>query len=83
MIRKLATNDSFNHQNLKFLPKVGDEVEEVMGYAELCDVIQEQVNDEMDNPDKYWTFKDTLAHKGPLKPQDPEWKGSLYNVHVQ
>ena len=83
VIRKLATNDSFNHQNIKFLLKVGDEVEEVMGYAELCDAIEEQVNDEMENPDKYWTFKDILAHKGPLRPQDPEWKGSLYNVHVQ
>ena len=34
VIRKLATLDATNHQNIKFLVKTGD-VEEVMGYVEL------------------------------------------------
>ena len=42
VIRKLATNDSFNHQNLKFLLKIGDEVEEIIGYTELCDAVEQQ-----------------------------------------
>ena len=62
VLQKLATEDSFNHQNLKFLLKIGDEVEEVMGYAKLCDAMEKQTQDEIDHPDKFWTFTKILAH---------------------
>jgi hypothetical protein len=82
VIRKLATNDSLNHQNLQFLLKVGDDVEEVIGYVELCDAIEEQIQEEQDHPDRFWTYKEILDHQGPFSPSDPQWKGSLNNVQL-
>ena len=37
---------------------------------------------ENDSPDVMWKFKDIVAHEGPLKPTDPNYNGSLYNVLV-
>ena len=82
VIRKLATQDAANHQNLKFIVKVGD-VEDVMSYVELCDTIEAQIQDEMESPDKYWTYKGILEHQGPLTATSPDWKGSTYNILVQ
>ena len=81
VVRKLATLDATNHQNIKFLVKTGD-VEEVMGYVELSDAIEEQIQDEVDHPDKYWTYKSILDHEGPLRPGSPTYKGLMYNVLV-
>ena len=80
IVRKLATNDAINHKNLKFLVKLSDDVEEVIGYTELCDAVEEQHEQEMDNPEKFWTYKEILNHQGPLTKTDSQWKGSIYNI---
>ena len=81
VIRKLATLDAANHENIKFLIQ-GPDTEEIMGYVELSDAIEEQIQDEVENPDKYWTYKNILKHQGPLNKHHPDWKGSLYNVLI-
>jgi hypothetical protein len=37
---------------------------------------------ENDSHDMVWKFKDIVAHEGPLKPTDPSYNGSPYNVLV-
>jgi hypothetical protein len=37
---------------------------------------------ENDSHDMVWKFKDIVAHEGPLKPTDPSYNGSPYNVFV-
>ena len=82
IVRKINDQDAQNHQNIKLLCKVGDEgAEEIMTYQELCDLIDEQDAEEA-NPNKLWTFKKVLGHIGPLKPSDPNWAGSTYNIRV-
>ena len=42
------------------------------------------VADEEANPDRpLHTFKEILGHQGPLKPSDPNYKGSSYNVRLR
>ena len=76
IIRKIDDQDARNHTNIKLLCKVGDdEAEEILGYQELCDLIAEQDEAELDG-NKLWTFKRVLEHVGPLNSSSPEWKGS-------
>ena len=81
VIRKLATLDAANHQHLKFIVKVGD-VEDVMGYVELCDTVEQQIQEEQADPDKYWTYKGIIDHQGPLTSASEDWKGSTYNQNM-
>ena len=55
VIRKIATLDAHNHQNLKFLLRVGDDAEDVIGYTELCDSIEDQIQEEEQHPERFWT----------------------------
>ena len=31
----------------------------------------------------YWSFKDIIAHQGPLTKEDPHYKESSYNVMIE
>ena len=35
-----------------------------------------------DNPDGLWNYKKIIGHQGPLRPSDPKYKGSVYNLMV-
>ena len=37
----------------------------------------------MDEGEQMWTFKGVIDHQGPLKPTDPKYKGSSWNVLVE
>ena len=84
VIKKLDTFEAQNHQKLQFLLKLGEgSAEEVIDHIALCDKIEEMVADEEANPDRpLHTFKEILGHQGPLKPSDPNCKGSSYNVRL-
>ena len=42
------------------------------------------VADEEANPDRpLHTLKEIVGHQGPLKPSDPNYKGSSYNVRLR
>ena len=84
VINKLNDMDSTNHQNIKFILKLGDgEVEELISYVELSDAISELIDDEEANPDCPFIYKGIVGHKGPLHAKDNEYKGSKFNVKVQ
>ena len=81
--KKLNTVDAQNHQNIKMLLKIGDEeTEEVLSYVEVSDLFEEEVNRDIENPDRLWFFKEILDHKGPLTSKSVGWKGSKWNVLV-
>ena len=54
-----------------------------MLYNELSDLCECQDQDELDDPERLYTYKEILEHKGPIKPDDEEYKGCSWNVKVQ
>ena len=83
VIRKVLDRDAENHQNIKFLLSLGDdELEEIISYNELCDLVEDQHRAEEEGETAVFTFRDILGHQGPLNPNDPRYKGSSYNVKV-
>ena len=84
IVKKINDMDAQNHEKIKFLLKVGDgELEEIIDYIELSAIVEAQHQEEKDNPEFAWVFKDVIGHQGPLRPTHPEYKGSSYNVLVQ
>ena len=85
VVRKIMDNDAHNHQNIKFLLEIGaGEFDEIIAYNELSDLVEQQVNEERSTDDlSPWVYDDIIAHQGPLKPTDPFYKGSSYNVLVR
>ena len=84
VIKKLNDMDAQNHQSVKFILKLGDgEVEELISYAELNDIISDMIDDQEKNPDCPFIYKGIIGHQGPLHPKHQNYKGSKYNVKVQ
>ena len=85
MVKKIIEQDEKNHAEItKFLvSKDDDEVDEIMGYAELMDIFARQEADEVDG-ERLWRFKEIIRHEGPLHPESDKNKymGSKYNVLV-
>ena len=62
---------------------LGDgELEELISYNKLCDLITEQMEPKGMGYGEMHTFKTILDHQGPLKCHDPKYKGSQWNVLV-
>ena len=81
VMKKIIDNDAQNHQNIKMLIEI-DDVEELIAYNELSDIIEQQHEDDLDKED-FYTFKDILDHQGPLKSSHKDYKGSSFNVKVR
>ena len=70
-------------EDMKFKLKINkDQAEEIMSYNQLMDYIQKGTDAEED-PDPLFKFRDIVAHQGPLESNDPDQKGSKYNVMVE
>lgn len=82
--KKINDLDAENHENIKMLIEVGDEggYEELIGYLDLCDAIEEQHRLEKENPNAHWEFVDIVGHTGPLKKGDKGYNGSMYNIDI-
>ncbi|MGL4933427.1 MAG: hypothetical protein ACRC4P_08975, partial [Aeromonas sp.] len=78
---KIVQRDE-NEEKVKFLVTLPDGGEEIIAYNDLLDIIGEQYDDEANDPDRQWTFKNISAHEGPLLPSHDNYKGSKYNVLV-
>jgi hypothetical protein len=62
VVNKINDMDAQNHKNIKMLMDVGEDgYEESMAYIELCDIIEDQHDDEYKNPERHWVFKDILG----------------------
>jgi hypothetical protein len=65
--KKILDQDAENHQQLKFLIEYDDgRIEELIDYATLSDTVEEQIKQEMNNPDRLFTFTRVEAYQGPL-----------------
>ena len=73
-----------SYDNVKYLLQIdGKEADMIVGYNQVIDQLNKQFNTDYDNDgEQYWTFQSILDHKGPLKPSDPEYNGSKWNVLV-
>ena len=83
VVRQIMDRDAENHQQIKFLLAMGDgELEELIEYNRLCDLITEQMQPTSAGDVKLQTFKGVLDHQGPLKRHDPKYKRSPWNVLI-
>ena len=83
VVCQIMDRDTENHQQIKFLLSLGDgELEELISYNKLCDLITEQTESKGMGYGEIHTFKSILDHQGPLKHHDPKYKGSQWNVLV-
>ena len=76
--------DSANREeHIKFLLKLNnqEDVEQVITYNQLLDYLEKDESQLIE--DAYWSFKDIIAHQGPLTKEDPHYKGSSYNVMIK
>ena len=73
------TNVKENPTMLKFRLSVNnDQAEEVITYNKLLDYISKD-----DENSVVWKFRRIVSHQGPLRPEHPDYKGSLYNIMVE
>ena len=75
--------DSVNRgEHIKFLLELNnqEDAERVITYNHLLDYLEKEYK-LMENA--YWSFKDVIAHQGPLMKEDPHYKGSSYNVMTE
>ena len=83
IVKKIHDRDAEDHQRIKMLVSYDDgKVEELVSYNELCDLVAEQHEREEAGEQEVFAFREILEHQGPLKPTDPRYKGSAYNVLV-
>ena len=57
-------------------------LDEIVAYNQVLEALEDQLLDDPNNDETYWTFKDIIAHEGPLTPNSPSYRGSGYNVLV-
>jgi hypothetical protein len=82
--RKIRDDDAADHQKIKFLVEMSNgQLDEVIAYNELSNIIEDQHNKELHEPDSAtWAFTAINNHQGPLTTSDSRYKGSSYNVLV-
>ena len=69
-----------NPTRIKYRVQSGDDsFEDIMTYAEVLDHIEKQEQQEQ----VLWKYKSIVSHQGPLRPDDPHYMGSMYNVKME
>ena len=70
---------SKNPDRIKFICSINDEqAEEIFSYNDLLNFLARD-----EESDVIWKFRRITSHQGPLKPSDPDYKGSSYNVGIE
>ena len=65
--QKINDFDAENHHNLKFILKLGDgEIDELISFVELNDIISDVIDDEEANPAHPFLYKGITEHAGPF-----------------
>ena len=84
IVRKIEERDAANKARaLKFLVEIGDsEYDEIMTYNELCDIIEERNEAELNGEAEMHAYRGIVGHQGPLKPGEPRYNGSAWNLLV-
>ena len=75
--------DAENHQQIKFLLSLGNgQLEELMSYNELSDLVTEMMQAKELGHYDFITYAGILDHQCPLKNHDPKYKGLMWNILV-
>ena len=83
VVQQIMDQDATNHKDLKFLLSLGDgELEEIISYNELSDLVTEQCSQPLDADNDMFGFTGVLDHQGPLKSHNPQYKGSSWNALI-
>ena len=78
VIWKVLDCDAQDHHTIKFLLALGDrELEEIISYNELYNLISEQHRAKINGHEELLGFHKISDHQGPLKHNDPCFKSSL------
>jgi hypothetical protein len=84
VIRKIQDHDADCHKQIKFLVKIGEgQYDEIMAYHKLCDYIDTQEDQDINQEEPRWAFSFIEVHVGPIKKGHKDHKGSSYNVLVK
>ncbi|MDJ0828176.1 MAG: reverse transcriptase domain-containing protein, partial [Rhodobacter sp.] len=83
VVKKILDRDAENHEKIKLLVRLGDgDLEEILGYSEICAILEDQHKAEESGEMPIFTYRKVLDHAGPIKPTDPNYKGSSWNVKL-
>lgn len=79
MIEDHESDVKDNPTMIKFRLSVNnDAAEEVITYNQLLQYLSHDDENEV-----VWKFRRIVSHQGPLRPEHPDYKGSMYNVMVE
>jgi hypothetical protein len=83
IIQKILNHEAENHQNIKFLVKLGDgDFDEIIIYNTISNIIENQ-HQQANNADAVWIFKGIKSYHAPITSNNPDYKGSSYNLLVE
>ena len=83
VVQQILNRDAADHQAIKFLLSMNDgELETIIAYNELSDIIVEQQAAQEEGRSDLHSFKKILDYQGPFKQHDPKYKGSTWNILV-
>jgi len=84
IVKKINDLDAKNNQNIKMLVEYGNgELEDIKTYNELCQIVEDQIQAELEDPEQFHTFLLINGHEGPLSKKHKKYMGSKYNVKVR
>ena len=73
--------DAKNNQQIKFLLSLSSgQLEEIISYNELSDLVNESMVAKESGQHDFITYSGIINHQGPIKKHDLKYKGSSYNV---
>ena len=74
-----------SYENLKFILQIdSDKADAIVGYNQLCDRCNQQVQDEFTHDgEQLWGFRKITGHQGPLTPGDQIDNGWPFNIGIE
>ena len=61
-----------------------DRADQICGYNEVIEQLYQQYEKEFSqDPNALWGIRTILNHQGPLTANDPNWKGSKWNILIE
>ena len=79
LVDKHRHNANTNSEHVRFRVSVNnDQYEETLAYNDILQHLESTEEDPV-----VWKFRHITSHQGPLRPTDPAWKGSKFNVMVE
>lgn len=84
IVRKIEERDAADRStNTKFIVEIGENAyDEIMTYNELLDIIEARNEAEENGETNIHAYREFVGHDGPLKPTDPKYNGSAWNLLV-